>query len=69
MLTGEPPYTGRTPQAILAKRVFEPLPHVRTVRDSVPEPLEQAITRALAMTPADRFATAAEFARALAVVR
>ena len=67
MLAGEPPFTGPTPQAILAKRVLEPVPHLRTVRDNVPEPLEQAITRALAKAPADRFATATEFARALVV--
>jgi eukaryotic-like serine/threonine-protein kinase len=66
MLTGEVPYTGRTPQAVIAKRVLEPLPHVRTVRASVPVTVEQAINRALAVTPADRFATAAEFTRALA---
>jgi serine/threonine-protein kinase len=66
MLAGEPPFTGRTPQAILAKRVLEPVPHVRTVRENVPEPLEQAITRALAKAPADRFATAGDFAHALA---
>jgi serine/threonine-protein kinase len=66
MLTGEVPYTGRTPQAVIAKRVLEPLPHVRTLRASVSEAVEQAINRALAVTPADRFATAAEFSRALA---
>ena len=66
MLTGELPYTGRTPQAVIAKRVLEPLPHVRTLRASVPEAVEQAINQALAVTPADRFATAAEFTRALA---
>jgi TolB-like protein/tetratricopeptide (TPR) repeat protein/tRNA A-37 threonylcarbamoyl transferase component Bud32 len=65
MLTGEVPYTGRTPQAVIAKRVLEPLPHVRTLRQSVPEAVEQAINRALAVTPADRFATAAEFIQAL----
>jgi eukaryotic-like serine/threonine-protein kinase len=66
MLAGEVPYTGRTPQAVIAKRVLEPLPHVRTLRESVPEAVEQAINRALATTPADRFATAGEFARSLA---
>jgi serine/threonine protein kinase len=66
MLTGELPYTGRTLQAVIAKRVLEPLPHVRTLRPSVPETVEQAISRVLAVTPADRFGTAAEFARALA---
>ena len=65
MLAGEPPYTGPTAQAIIAKRMVEPTPRIRTVRESVPEELERAITRALAKTPADRFGTAPEFAEAL----
>jgi len=64
MLTGEPPYTGPTPQAVLAKRLSEPVPHLRTGRD-VSLALERAVTRALARSPADRFSTAAEFANAL----
>ncbi|HEX3235724.1 MAG TPA: protein kinase [Gemmatimonadales bacterium] len=64
MLTAEPPYTGPTPQAILAKRLTEPVPHVRTTRE-VPPALERAVTRALARSPADRFPTAGEFAAAL----
>ncbi|HEY3935764.1 MAG TPA: protein kinase [Gemmatimonadales bacterium] len=64
MLTGEPPYTGPNPQAVLAKRLTEPVPHVRTGRD-VSVTLERAVTRALARSPADRFATAADFAGAL----
>jgi eukaryotic-like serine/threonine-protein kinase len=65
MLAGEPPYTGRTPQAVLAKRLSEPVPHVRTLRDSVPKAVEQALTQALAKVPADRFPTIALFAGAL----
>jgi len=64
MLTGEPPFTGPTPQAVLAKRLTEGVPHVRTTRD-VPVPLERAVETALARSPADRFSTAAEFAEAL----
>jgi eukaryotic-like serine/threonine-protein kinase len=64
MLTGEPPYTGPTGQAIVAKRLSEPVPHVRTGRD-VSLALERAVTTALARSPADRFSTAAEFASAL----
>ncbi len=60
MLAGEPPFSGSTPQAMIAKRVLEPVPHVRTLRDSVSVPMEQALLRALAKTPADRFATAGE---------
>jgi tetratricopeptide (TPR) repeat protein len=65
MLAGEAPYTGPSAQAILAKRFIEPIPHVRTVRESVPPGLEQAITKALAKTPVDRFQTAAELTAAL----
>jgi serine/threonine-protein kinase len=64
MLTGEPPFTGPTPQAVLAKRLSEPVPHLRTGRD-VSLALERAVTKALARSPADRFSTAAEFAEAL----
>ena len=46
--------------------MLEPLPHVRTLREGVPEAVEQAINRALAVIPADRFPTVAEFAQALA---
>ena len=56
MLAGEPPYTGPTAQAIIAKRMLEPVPRIRTIRETVPEELERAITRALAKAPADRFA-------------
>ena len=50
MLAGEPPFSGSTPQAVIAKRVLEPVPHVRTLRDSVPVPMEQALLQALAKT-------------------
>src|SRR5262245_26775742 len=65
MLGGEPPYTGPTGQAILAKRVSGPIAHLRTLRPEIPKSLEQAVTRVLAKSPADRFATAEEFAAAL----
>jgi len=64
MLTGEPPFTGPTAQAIIAKRFVSPIPSVRITRD-VPERLDAAVTRALARTPVDRYPTAAEFAEAL----
>jgi serine/threonine-protein kinase len=64
MLSGEPPFTGPTAQAIIAKRFVSPIPKVRTTRD-VPEAVDQAVTRALARTPVDRYPTAAEFAEAL----
>src|SRR6185436_9467016 len=66
MLAGEPPYTGATTQAMLVKRLTEPVPSVRKLRPTVPESVDGAIRRALAPVPADRFGSAAEFARALA---
>jgi eukaryotic-like serine/threonine-protein kinase len=64
MLTAEPPFTGPTPQAIIAKRFVSPIPRVRTTRD-VPQEVDDAVNRALSRTPVDRFPTAAEFAEAL----
>jgi eukaryotic-like serine/threonine-protein kinase len=65
MLAGEAPYTGPTPQAIVAKRFVDPIPSVRRVRPTVPEAADLALQRALARVPADRFATAYEFAQTL----
>jgi len=64
MLAGEPPFTGPTQQAILAKRISTPAPHVRTLRE-VPPSLDTAVARGLARAPADRFATAGDLAAAL----
>jgi serine/threonine protein kinase len=66
MLSGETPYTGPTPQAILAKKLSEPLPRISVVRDAVAPGVEAALTRVLARTPADRFATAQQFTAAIA---
>jgi len=65
MLSGETPYTGPTPQAILAKKLVEPLPRISVVRETVPAAVEEAIGKALARMPADRFRTTQEFAEAL----
>jgi len=66
MLSGETPYTGPTPQVILAKKLSTPVPLISVVRESVPRGVEVALNKALAKTPADRFRTAADFAAALA---
>jgi serine/threonine-protein kinase len=66
MLAGQPPFTGVTAQQLLARHALDPVPPLRTVRQTVPDTLERAVTRALAKVPADRFPTAAAFARALA---
>jgi eukaryotic-like serine/threonine-protein kinase len=65
MLAGEPPFTGPTVQAMIARRLSESPPSVRRTRPTVPEGVDQAIQRALAPVPADRFGSAAELARAL----
>jgi eukaryotic-like serine/threonine-protein kinase len=65
MLTGEPPFTGPTAQAIVAKVVTERPASIRRRRDTVPPEVEEAVLTALAKLPADRFATAAEFASAM----
>src|SRR5207244_10499588 len=66
MLAGEPPYTGPTAQAVIAKRLTDPVPAVRRLRDAVPAGVEPTLMRALASVPADRFASAGAFAEALA---
>jgi serine/threonine-protein kinase len=65
MLAGEPPYTGSTAVAIIAKWLTDPIPSVRGIRPDVPELVDQAIKQALARSASDRFASTAEFARAL----
>jgi serine/threonine-protein kinase len=67
MLAGEPPFSGPTARAIQARHAVDQVPAIRTVRPGVPLQLEQTISRALQKVPADRFATAGEFLRALAV--
>ena len=66
MLAGEPPYTGATAQVLIAKRLVDPVPAVRRLRAAVPVGVEQALTKALAKVPADRWASALAFAEALA---
>ena len=66
MLAGDPPFTGSTARAIVARKMVEAVPSLRVVRDKVPEALERVTLKALERTPADRFRTAAQFAAALA---
>ena len=66
MIAGEPPVTGATKQAIIAKLLTEPPVSLRLLRDTVPPGLEAAVKQALAKIPADRFATCREFSEAVA---
>ena len=66
MLSGEPPFTGPTAQAIIARVMTEEPRSLTLQRRTVPPHVEEAVQVALSKLPADRFATAAEFAAALA---
>jgi serine/threonine-protein kinase len=65
MLAGEPPFRAPTAQAMIAKRFTGEVPSVRSVRGSVPTGVAAAVTKALALLPADRHASMAELSRAL----
>jgi serine/threonine-protein kinase len=64
MLAGEPPHTGPTAQAVLAKIVTERARPVRQLRDTVPPHVEAALGKALERLPADRYSTASAFSDA-----
>jgi eukaryotic-like serine/threonine-protein kinase len=65
MLVGEPPFTGPSAQAVMARQSLEAVRSLRVVRPTIPRPVEAAVLKALAKTPADRWATAIQFADAL----
>ena len=65
MLTGEPPFTGPTAQAIIARVMTEEPRSLTLQRKSIPPHVEAAVVTALSKLPADRFATAALFSEAL----
>ena len=65
MLTGEPPFTGATVQAIIAKVLGSDPEPPTTIRKTVPANVEAAVLRALAKLPADRFPSVRDFITAL----
>ena len=65
MLAGDPPFTGSTAQAIVAKVMTDEPASLRRHRKAIPEQVEDAVLTALEKLPADRFGSAAEFADAL----
>src|SRR5467141_2118936 len=69
MLAGEPPFSGDSARAIVAQHLSEPPPPLRARRPDAPASVEQALARALNKDPADRFASVAEFTRALEETR
>jgi serine/threonine-protein kinase len=65
MLTGTPPFTGSSSHDLIVRRFTTAPPKVRTSRPEVSPEVEEALHRALALKPGDRFATMAEFGAAL----
>lgn len=54
MLTGRPPYEGRTVQAILWRHLSEPVPSAAAIRANIPDDLDELVGQALAKSPSDR---------------
>ena len=65
MLAGDPPFTGRNTRALLTSHIMDPVPALSTVRAGVDSATTKAISKALAKTPAERFATPMAFVQAL----
>ncbi|HEU5041620.1 MAG TPA: protein kinase, partial [Gemmatimonadales bacterium] len=65
MLSGQPPFTGPSVQAVIARHSLDPVPGLRVVRQAVPAAVEAAILRAMAKVPADRFPSMQRFLEAL----
>ncbi len=65
MLAGEPPFTGPTPVAVLARHANEKVPPLEVLRPNVPSGVVVVIEKALEKVPADRYQTASAFAHAL----
>jgi TolB-like protein len=66
MIAGEPPWTGPTAHAILAKRISQPPVPLRLTRPQVPPALDATLLRALSAVPADRYSNMPSFSDALA---
>ena len=68
MITGEPPFTGRTPQSVVARSLTERPRPLGASREGLPPGLDSLVARALAKAPADRPASAALLASELAAI-
>jgi eukaryotic-like serine/threonine-protein kinase len=62
MLAGQPPFTGPTAQAIIARHQLDEAPSLAIVRGTIPEEVEDIVAQAMAKLPADRYATAGQMA-------
>ena len=69
MLAGEAPFAGSNMAAVLSRKLTQPAPRVRSLRESVAPALETFVERCLARLPADRFQRATEAREALLAAR
>ena len=65
MLAGQPPFTGPTAMALLARHSLDNVPSLKIVRNTIPDAVEDAIVRAMAKVPADRFRVVTDFSAAM----
>ncbi len=69
MLSGAPPFEGQTAQAIIAKRFKDPAPRLGALNNSVPVDIRQAMLRAFATEPVERYDSATGFVQAMGLPR
>ena len=65
ILTGKKAFEGATTQAVLSKRFTDPVPSLKKTDPTVPDEIDEAVTKALSKEPRERFNTSSEFAKAL----
>jgi serine/threonine protein kinase/uncharacterized protein YgiM (DUF1202 family) len=68
MLTGQSPYTGDTPMAVLMKHIQNPIPSAISFNKDLPEAIDEIFAKALAKEATDRYDTAGEFAAELSTL-
>jgi serine/threonine-protein kinase len=66
MIAGQPPHAGATAQALIARRLTEPVPDMNRIRKTASPRIERALAKALSPDPDDRFESVVAFAQALA---
>ena len=69
MLAGQPPFVGPTVESVVQQHLTAPAPRVTLIRSSVPLSVERLLQKALEKTPADRYPSAAMFAKAIGQTR
>jgi serine/threonine-protein kinase len=65
MLVGDVPFTGKTPQVVITRHSLDQVPRPKLARETIPDDVEEAILKAMAKSPADRFRSAGGFSAAL----